>query len=79
MLPALKIGGVDAARVAAIHPGGRISLVLGGTTLLARCAAGIAEGETVEVEVDRITPELVLRVRRSAGKSCRVKVPANGR
>lgn len=66
MLPALRIGGVYTARVRGRGPDGRVRLELGGMTVAARCALPLCSGDIVEVEVDRIRPEVVLRVTRQS-------------
>jgi hypothetical protein len=63
VLPALKVGGVYTARVLALGGDGRMRIALGGEVLEARCAASVAAGATVDVEVDRLWPEVVLRIR----------------
>ncbi|HNX19549.1 MAG TPA: hypothetical protein PKG80_04690 [Acidobacteriota bacterium] len=71
MLPALKVGGVYRARVEALMADGRVRLSLDGMRVDARCEAGLAEGTLVEVEVDRLWPDVVLRVRRAAPAAAR--------
>ncbi len=67
MLPALKVGGTYPARVVALLPDRRVRLALTDGSVDARCEAPLTRGETVTVEVDRLFPEVVLRVRRPAG------------
>ena len=64
MLPALKVGGRYRAVVERIVSSRRIVIRLGGERLSARIEAPVREGETVIVEVERLLPEVVLRLRR---------------
>ncbi|GEM_PF-4524738 len=64
MLPALRVGGVYRARVESLLVGGRVRIDLKGETLCARCEAAVREGEIIDIEVLRIRPEVVLKIRR---------------
>jgi hypothetical protein len=64
MLPALRVGRRYAARVVELWADGRVRLALSDHQLVARAEAPVRLGETVEVEVIRLVPEVVLRVRR---------------
>lgn len=68
MLPALKVGGVYRASVLQILADRRIRILVEGEVLLARVETQVREGEQVFVEVDRLMPELVFRVRRTRKK-----------
>ncbi|UCF66046.1 MAG: hypothetical protein JSV80_09560 [Acidobacteriota bacterium] len=63
MLPALRVGGVHAARVMTLMADGRIRLLLGDALITARAEAQVREGESLTVEVLRLRPEVMLRVR----------------
>ncbi|MBP7146477.1 MAG: hypothetical protein KBD01_02955 [Acidobacteria bacterium] len=65
MLPALAIGEVYAARVTALMSDGRALLELGGLLVPARANAALRAGEDVWVEVLRLVPEVVLKLRRT--------------
>lgn len=64
LLPALAVGSRYTARVAGRVADGRVRLELGGALLSARVEAPVTEGETVEIEVIRLLPEVVLRLHR---------------
>ena len=62
MLPALKVGGRYRARVERIHADGRVTLVIKDVALDARAHAPLREGAQIDVEVETLLPEPVLRV-----------------
>lgn len=62
MLPALKVGGVYAARVISDAESGRVAIELGGVVMLARAQAPVRAGQSVTVEVDSLNPVVVLRI-----------------
>lgn len=64
MLPALEVGRIYRAEVRDIFADGRILLEIGGVRLRARCETAVRIGETVELEVDRLRPGVVLKIRR---------------
>ncbi len=62
MLPALRVGGHYRARVERIHADGRVTLVIKDVAVDARAHAPLREGAQIEVEVETLLPEPVLRV-----------------
>lgn len=64
MHPALAVGGSYQAEVIVRGADGRVQLRLAGVLVSARTALRLAAGDRVEVEVDRLRPEVVLRVTR---------------
>ncbi|RMG47384.1 MAG: hypothetical protein D6718_03655 [Acidobacteria bacterium] len=66
-LPALRVGGLYRARALRLLPDGRVRLQLGGGTVTARALRPVRAGQALVVEVVRLCPEVVLRVR-AAGK-----------
>lgn len=69
MLPALKVGGRYRASVERIVSSERIHIRLQGERLSARVTAPVREGEQVWVEVERLVPEVVLRLCRPRPES----------
>ena len=65
MLPALRVGGVYQARVQSIRADRRVLLAIEQSSLVARVQTAVREGELLLVEVDRLLPEVVLRVQRA--------------
>lgn len=63
-LPALAVGNRYRASVRARTPDGRIVIELGGMQLSARAEAELEQAAEVEVEVIRLLPEVVLKLRR---------------
>ncbi len=53
------------ARVVKIMADRRIQLLVADARIVARVETAVREGETLLVEVDRLIPEVVLRVRRT--------------
>lgn len=64
MLPALEVGKTYLAKVRDIFADGRILLEIQGVKLRARCETAVRIGETVELEVDRLRPGVILKIRR---------------
>jgi membrane protein implicated in regulation of membrane protease activity len=62
VLPALKVGGLYAARVLGTVASGRVSIELGGETLTARAEAPVRAGQRVVVEVESLVPTVVLKI-----------------
>lgn len=76
MLPALAVGGVYRAEVVRLMADGRARMSVGGREVQAHARTALVEGETVWVEVERLQPEVVLRIRARQGASIgRQKLP----